>query len=144
MAFLRHLDDSGDRDCPGWFSGNGRQLRVHACYRPDMWLGQLYGNALFSSGRIDEALEHYQASCAIQPRTEYCHYNIAHIFSGRGQFRDAIREYELALRYTANRDMALLCLTEKAEAQLQVGDYVAAESAIAKVLTIDPSNSAAQ
>ncbi|HWJ48677.1 MAG TPA: tetratricopeptide repeat protein, partial [Candidatus Udaeobacter sp.] len=111
--------------------------------RPDMWLEQLYGNALFSAGRIDEALEHYQASCAIQPRTEHCHYNIAHIFLGRGQFRDAIREYDLALRYTANRDMALLCLTEKAEAQLQIGDYVSAENSVAQALTIDPSNSVA-
>jgi tetratricopeptide (TPR) repeat protein len=111
--------------------------------QPDMWLEQLYGNALFSTGRIDEALEHYQASCAIQSRTEYCHYNIAHIFLGRGQSNDAIREYDLALPYTANRDMALLCLTEEAEAQLQVGDYIAAESSVAKALAIDPSNSAA-
>jgi protein O-mannosyl-transferase len=111
--------------------------------QPDMWLEQLYGNALFSAGRIDEALAHYEASCAIQPRTEYCHYNIAHIFLGRGQSHEAIREYDLALRYTANRDMALLCLTEEAEAQLQVGNYVAAESSIAKALTIDPSNPAA-
>ena len=111
--------------------------------RPDMWLEQLYGNALFSAGRIDEALDHYQQSCAIQPRTEYCHYNIAHIFSGRGQFRDALLEYELALRYTANRDMALLCLTEEAEAQLQTGDYLAAETSVARAFKIDPSNSAA-
>lgn len=111
--------------------------------QPDMWLEQLYGNALFSAGRVDEALEHYQVSCAIQPRTEYCHYNIAHIFSGRGQFRDAIREYELALRYTANRDMALLCLTEAAETQLRLGDYPGAENYITRALAIDPSNSAA-
>jgi tetratricopeptide (TPR) repeat protein len=108
--------------------------------QPDMWLEQLYGNALFSAGRIDEALDHYQASCAIQPRTEYCHYNIAHISSGRGQFRDAIREYELALRYTANRNMALLSLTEEAEAQLQIGDYLGAQDSITRALAIDPSN----
>ncbi|HXJ90654.1 MAG TPA: tetratricopeptide repeat protein [Candidatus Binatia bacterium] len=112
--------------------------------RPDMWLEQLYGNALFSAGRIDRALEHYQQSCAIQPRTEYCHYNIAHIFSGRGQFRDAIREYDLALRYTANREMALLCLTEKADAQLQIADYPGAENSVAQALAIDPANAAAQ
>ena len=111
--------------------------------QPDMWLEQLYGNALFSAGRIDEALEHYQTSCAIQPRTEYCHYNIAHIFMGRSQFRDAIREYELALRYTANRDMALLCLTEAAEAQLRLGDYLDADNSITQALAIDPSNVAA-
>jgi tetratricopeptide (TPR) repeat protein len=111
---------------------------------PDMWLEQLYGNALFSAGRIDEALEHYQASCAIQPRTEYCHYNIAHILSGRGQFREAIREYNLALQYTANRDMALLCLNELREAELQIGDYVAAENSVARALAIDPTDSTAQ
>ena len=111
--------------------------------RPDMWLEQLYGNALFSAGRIDQALEHYQQSCAIQPRTEYCHYNIAHIFSGRRQYDDAIREYQLALRYTANREMALLCLTELAEAQSQIGDSFAAENSVARALAIDPSNSAA-
>jgi len=112
--------------------------------RPDMWLEQLYGNALFSAGRIDEALEHYQASCAIQPRTEYCHYNIAHIYSGRGQFHDAIREYELALQYTANRDMALLVLNELADAQLEIGDYLGAENSVARSLAIDPANSTAQ
>ncbi len=111
--------------------------------QPDMWLEQLYGNALFSAGRIDEALDHYQQSCAIQPRTEYCHYNIAHIFSSRRQFADAIREYELALRYTASRDMALLCLTEEGEAQLQTGDSAGAERSAAGALTIDPSNPAA-
>jgi tetratricopeptide (TPR) repeat protein len=109
-----------------------------------MWLEQLYGNALFSAGRIDEALERYQASCAIQPRTEYCHYNIAHIYSGRRQFHDAIREYQLALQYTANRNMALLCLNELAEAQLQFGDYLAAEDSVDRALAIDPANSAAQ
>jgi len=111
--------------------------------QPDMWLEQLYGNALFSAGRIGEALEHYQASCAIQPRTEYCHYNIAHILSGGGQFRDAIREYELALRYTSNREMALLCLTEAAEAQLQIADYPSAENSITRALAIDSSDPAA-
>jgi len=111
--------------------------------QPDMWLEQLYGNALFSAGRINEALEHYQTSCAIQPRTEYCHYNIGHIFSGRGRYRDALREYQLALEFTANRDMALLCLTESAEAELQLGDYAAAQDTVNQALRIDPANSAA-
>ncbi len=111
--------------------------------RPDMWLEQLYGNALFSAGRVDEALEHYQESCAIQPRTEYCHYNIAHIYFGKGQFRDAIREYQLALRFTANREMALLCLNECSEAWLQLGDFAAAERSVSQALALDPENAAA-
>ena len=110
--------------------------------QPDMWLEQLYGNALFSAGRADEALQHYEESCRIQPRTEYCHYNIAHILAGRGQFVDAIAQYQLALQFTRNRDMALLCLTESGEALLRLGQYDAAERSISQALTIDPANSA--
>ena len=112
--------------------------------KPDMWIEQLYGNALFSAGRVDEALSHYEQSCAIEPRTEYCHYNIAHIFSGRGQWNDALREYTLALRYTANPQMAVLCLTESGEAQLQSGDLVGAQRSAERALQIDPHNTLAQ
>ena len=115
------------------------QARV-AAGRPDFWLEDLYANALFSSGRVDEALQHYQESCAIEPRTEDCHYNIAHILFGRHQFRDAIPEYQLALRFTANREMALSCLNESGAALLQLGEYDGAQKAVAKALTIDPSN----
>jgi len=109
----------------------------------DMWLEQLYGNALFSAGRTDEALQHYEASCAIQPRTEYCHYNIAHILAGRGQLLQAVREYQLALQYTANRDMALLCLDESGEALVRLGDYAAARRAVAQALAINPGDASA-
>jgi tetratricopeptide (TPR) repeat protein len=69
---------------------------------------------------------------------------VAHIYSGRGQFRDAIREYDFALQYTANRDMALLCLNELGEAELRIGDYVTAENFVARALAIDPTDSTAQ
>lgn len=122
---------------------NGVTLFAHAREswgQPDMWLEQLYGNALFSAGRIDEALEHYENSCAIQPRTEYCHYNIAHILAGRGQLAQAVGEYQVALRYTASREMALLCLTESGEAQLRMGLYGAAQQSVIAALAIDPAN----
>jgi len=118
------------------------QVRA-ASSQPDFWVEQLYGNALYSAGRVDEALDHYEQSCTLQPRTEYCHYNIAHIFLDRRQFREAISEYQLALRYTASRDIVLLCLDESGEAWLQLGDYDAAEQAVVRALTIDPSNETA-
>jgi protein O-mannosyl-transferase len=122
---------------------NGVTLFAHAREawgQPDMWLEQLYGNALFSAGRTDEALQQYQASCAIQPRTEYCHYNIAHILAGRGEMARAVEEYRLALRYTASREMALLCLTESGEAELQMREYDAAQKSAIAALAIDPTN----
>jgi tetratricopeptide (TPR) repeat protein len=127
-----------------WKNGVTLFAQAEAAWgQPDMWLEQLYGNALFSAGRTDEALQHYQESCAIQPRTEYCHYNIAHIFSGRGQFRDAVQEYQLALRYTASRDMALLCLDESGEAQAELGDYDAALKSFSEALRLNPEDATA-
>ena len=111
--------------------------------QPDMWLEQLYGNALFSQGRTDEALQHYEESCRIQPRTEYCHYNIGHILAGRGQLLAAIEQYQLALQYTRNREMALLCLTESGEALLRLGQVDAAARSVSQALAIDPANSLA-
>lgn len=124
-----------------WQNGVTLFSQARTAYgRPHFWLEQLYANALVSSGQVDAALEHYQESCAIQPRTEYCHYSIAHILLGRRQFRDAIMEYQLALQYTANRDMALLCLNESGEAHAQLAEYDAAQQSFAQALKIDPGN----
>lgn len=124
-----------------WQNGVKLFAQARAAYgRPHMWLEQLYANSLLSSGRVDEALEHYQESCALEPRIQYCHYEIAHILSGRGQFREAIREYQLALMFSSNRQIELLCLTESGAAQLQLGDYEAAQKSFDGALRIDPAN----
>jgi hypothetical protein len=127
-----------------WQNGVTLFAQARIAYgRPHMWLEQLYANSLLSSGRVDEALQHYQESCALEPRIQYCHYEIAHILSGRGQFRDAIREYQTALMFSSNRQMELLCLTESGEAQLRLGEYEAAQESFAGALRIDPANATA-
>lgn len=110
---------------------------------PNFWLEDLYANALASSGRVDDALGHYKESCALQPRTEHCHYSIARILLSRGQFRDAILEYQLALRFTANPEIAVLCLNESGEAQLRLGEFDAARKSFTEALAIDPRNTTA-
>jgi hypothetical protein len=118
------------------------QARV-AWGRPHPWLEQLYAYCLVSSGRVDEALQHYQESCALEPRVDNCHYDIAQILFDRRQFRDAIREYQLALKFTANPERALSCLNKSGEALLQLGKYDAAQKSFAEALTIDPGNATA-
>ena len=128
------------------FWQNGVTLFSHARMalgRPNFWLEDLYANALASSGRVDEALQHYKESCALEPRTEHCHYSIARIMLGRRQFRDAIPEYRLALKFTANPEIAVLCLNESGEALLQLGEYDAARNSFAEALAIDPKNATA-
>ena len=108
--------------------------------RPDPNLEQLYATALFSSGRVDEALQHYQESCVLEPRSERCHYYIAQILFDRRRFRDAIAEYQLALRFTGKKETALACLNRSAEALLQLGEFDAAQSSLTNALTVDPGN----
>lgn len=111
--------------------------------QPHMWLEQLYANSLLSQGRVDEALQHYQESCALDPRSQYCHYEIGHIYSGRGQLRAALQEYQLALSFSPNPQVQILCLTESGEALVQLGEYDAAQKSVAEALMIDPNNSTA-
>jgi len=144
LLIIAGLSATTSRYLASW--QNSVTLFAHAAEawgQPDMWLEQLYGNALFAAGRTDEALQHYQESCRIQPRTEYCHYNIAHILAGRGQAFAAISQYQLALQYTQNRDMAVLCLIESGEAFLQLGQFDAAGKSVSEALAIDPTNSTA-
>lgn len=108
--------------------------------QPNSWLEQLYANALFEAGAVDDALMHYQEACSLAPSNEYCHYNAAQIQFERHQFRAAFDEYQLALKYTANKEVALSCLTQSAEALLQMHQYKAAQTEIENALQIDPLN----
>ncbi len=127
-----------------WQNGETLFAQARTSYgQPHMWLEQLYANSLLSQGRVDEALQHYQESCALEPRIQYCHYEIAHIYSSRGQFRDALREYQLALSFSSNPQIQILCLTESAEALIQLGQYDDAQKSITEALMIDPDNAAA-
>ena len=115
-----------------------RALAVES--RPNPWLESLYADALLKDGRPDDALQHYQRSCAITPRNEYCHFGIAEILFQRGQYADAVDQYRVAFTLTGHREMALACLNKAAQALLKLGNYTAAEGAISRALEIDPAN----
>jgi len=127
-----------------WQNGVTLFAQARAAYgRPHMWLEQLYGNALLASGRVDEAFQHYQESCALDSENQYCHYEMGHISLARGQFRNAIREYRFALMLTSHPQIKLLCLNETGEAFLGLGDYDSAQQSVAEALSIDPTNTTA-
>lgn len=118
------------------------QARV-AYGRPHMWLEQLYGNALLSAGRTNEAFQHYQESCTLDSENQYCHYEMGHILLGWHQFRNAIREYKFALMLTSHSQIKVLCLNESGEAFLQLGDLDSARESVEMALSIDPANATA-
>ena len=127
-----------------WENGVSLFSQARTAYgRPHMWLEQLYGNALLASGRVDEAFQHYQESCALDSENQYCHYEMGHILLGLRQFRNAIREYRFALMLTSHSQIKILCLNESGEAFLQLGDYDAAQESVGEALGIDPANATA-
>jgi Tfp pilus assembly protein PilF len=55
------------------------------------------GNALADSGRVAEAIEHYQKALEIKPSYAGAHNNLALALVGRGSVAEAIRYYQKAL-----------------------------------------------
>lgn len=125
---------------------SGVKLLTHAVIvarQPDSVLEEALADALFYSGRYDEAYQHYREACTLRPAYAFCHYNMAEILFNRYQLRDALEQYRLAASLTDNREMALACLLHSSEILLDLGDYRTAEMRLAAALQIDPTNNAA-
>ena len=60
------------------------------------------GEALVEMGRPDLAMQHFQAAARISPEVSTPHYNLGTLLQMRGELDQAIREYSLALRYSAD------------------------------------------
>ncbi|MGB8013060.1 MAG: tetratricopeptide repeat protein [Terriglobales bacterium] len=133
-----------NRYLPCWQSGV--KLFTHATSvagRPEFDLEEDLGDALASSGRIDEAFQHYREACRLRPEYAFCHYNMAVILLNRNQLEDALEQYRLAVSFTDSKDMALSSLIDSGAILLQLGDYETAELRLAAALQIDPSNNKA-
>jgi hypothetical protein len=125
---------------------NGVTLFTHAgtvAGRPDSEFEEDLGDALASSGRIDEAFAHYRQACILRPAYAFCHYNMAEILFTRHQLRDALDQYRAAVSFTDSKDMAFSSLINSGEISLELGDYQTAQTLVAAALRIDPSNSVA-
>lgn len=129
------------RYLPDW--QNGVKLFTHAAtvaVRPDSEFEEDLADALASSGRIEEAFQHYREACMLRPGYAFCHYNMAEILFTRHQLRDALEQYRLALSFTDSQDMALSSLINSGAILLELGDYQTAERLLAAALQIDPNN----
>lgn len=111
---------------------------------PHYMMEHLIGDSLIAEKRIEEALEHYERSCELNPTFDLCHYNIAEIVFTRYDVRRALDEYELAGRYTRSRAIAVNSLVNSAEALLDLGDRNSAQTRLANALALDPGNERAR
>lgn len=122
---------------------NGVTLFTHAAavdQTPDSMMEDMIADALVADHKIDAALAHYQRACELEPHFDLCHYNIAEILFSRYDARSALEHYEIAGRYTRNRQVALNCLVHSGEALLDLGDVDSAERQLSYALTLDPQN----
>ena len=128
------------------FWQNGGELFTQARMvtgRPDFFLDEPLADALFSDGRLDEAVQYYREACWLRPADFFCHYNMAQVLFKQRQLREALDQYQLALNLATSEDMALSCLIKSGEILLELGDYQAAQTELARALQIDPGNSPA-
>ena len=84
--------------CSRWRTSESLWRHTLACTQQNSVAHAQLGVALESTGRVDEAVEHYRAALAIQPDYATPRYNLANVLAHRGDIDGAIREYELAIR----------------------------------------------
>lgn len=127
-----------------WQNGVTLFTRASAMNKtPDPVIEEALADALLSSGRLDDAFQHYRETCVLRPDYPVCHYNMAEILFTRHQLQDALEQYQLALSLTHSQDMAISSLTNSGEILFELGDYQTAQMRVAAALQIDPNNSAA-
>lgn len=124
-----------------WQNGVSLFTRASAIAgRTDFIIEEGLGDELIVAGRYDEAFEHFQQSCRLNPDYPLCHYNLAGILVQRGRLQSALEQYQLAGEHSNRKDLTLSCLTQSAQILLRLGDYRTAEVAISAALRIDPKN----
>src|SRR5438874_4109450 len=98
------------------------------------------GGALDNAGRSDEALQQYYAALRDNPRYGTAAYDVAVQLQKRGQPREAIRQYEMAISLTQNEDpeMTAHAYTNIGMLHAQMGELAPAKSAFERALTLNP------
>lgn len=125
---------------------NGIKLFTRASLvanQPDFMIEDALADALATSGRYNEAYQHYGNACVLRPRYPLCHYNMGQILFTRHQLQDALQQLQLAGSLTDNKDLAVSCLINSGEILLALGDYQTAQTRLDAALQIDPKNGVA-
>jgi tetratricopeptide (TPR) repeat protein len=96
------------------------------------------GVALVELGRYADALVHFQNAAAIYPEDEISHINIAALLARQGDLRDAIVEYEAALRLTSSPQDQTVAYSDLGAIYRQLGDNATARANYLQALHLDP------
>jgi len=94
-----------------------------------------YATSLLAAGRKSEAIKHFKASIAADPRKSNAHGNLGVIYLRDNRLKLAAREFRAAIRHCPNDALAYVYLGETLE---RMGDLDAAVKHYRKALKINP------
>lgn len=97
------------------------------------WLGRAYAE----QGRMDEALQFFQKTIALNPRHSQAHFWIGQVYVGEGRWEEARAELDAALKEDPRSAVAL---HNRAVVAYQLGDLQAAASDLQAALQEDPED----
>jgi len=98
------------------------------------------GNALVTLGRYDEALVHFQAAAAINPKDPLSQLNIGAYQLQHGQVGESIARCLKVLQLTSDRGLRANALGNLGSAYRRLGDYARAKESYEAALRLDSSN----
>jgi Tfp pilus assembly protein PilF len=131
---------STHRQIPNWHSDE-TLWRATLVQFPNSGMAQYNLAAAFTKlGRVQEAIEHYEAALRINPNYAPAHNNLAAALANQGRVQEAIEHYEAALRinpnYAAAHHNLAVALAKLGRVQEAIEHYEA-------TLRLDPNNAAA-
>jgi Flp pilus assembly protein TadD len=109
--------------------------------RPDSMIEVNLGDALFSTGALDEALLHYRLAEDLEPHNAVVHYDIAIALMHKAQLPQAANEFQLALRYAQPKDVVTVSsLNNLGLLYLRAGNLPAAWQFYSAALKVEPNH----
>jgi Flp pilus assembly protein TadD len=60
------------------------------------------GFALFGTGRMEEAIEHFRQAVKLDPTSVHTHHLLALVLSAQGRRYEAIKQLQVAIRFNPN------------------------------------------
>lgn len=98
------------------------------------------GNALVYQGRFDEAIPHFRAAIAINPKDPLGHVNIGAYERQHGHLQEAIEHYQTALSLTSDKRLQATVYGNLGSAYRHLHDYSRAKDSYEAALRLDNEN----
>jgi hypothetical protein len=96
------------------------------------------GDALHSTGRVEEALPHFGNAVALQPRDPYARANLAEDLAQCGRLREAVAEYQTVSRLASDNHFLARTFISLAMLYGALEDYPRMRTSYRQALQVDP------